>query len=41
MVRDRCNYFSLWAIALYPTQPPPPPLTAQKIKMKKKNEKKP
>ena len=37
MVRDRCNYFSLSAIALYP----PPPLTAQKIKMKKKNEKKP
>ena len=44
MVRDRCNYFSFWAIfctfiSLPPT-PPPPPLTAQKLKLKK-NEKNP
>ena len=31
MVRDRCNYFSLWGIFC-----PFTPLTAQKIKMKKK-----
>ena len=40
MVRDRCNYFSFWAIFCTFISLPPP-LTAQKIKIKKKNEKNP